>query len=171
MKIEELMAGDPTLRQIVVNYTNKNNDKVLDVVVTDLFAGYQEPVLLPPVPVDQGRQGVPSDHSGVEVRPRTNTSTSRARPKKDTYTVQKMPDSLVASFGPVLVEEDWSFLEDGLTIEEMVDSFQNTASRMVDQHFPKQTVTSTQGEKPYFTEELKQLRRQRDRIYQRTGKS
>ena len=42
---------------------------------------------------------------------------------------------------------------------------------MVDQHFPRTTVTSTQGEKPYFTEELRKLRRQRDRSYQQTGKS
>ena len=47
MKIEELMAGDPTLRQFVVNYTNKNKDKVLDIMVTDLFSGYQELMLLP----------------------------------------------------------------------------------------------------------------------------
>ena len=171
MKVEELLTGDPTLRQIVVNYTNKNKDKVLDIVVTDMFTGYQEPVLLPPVPVDQGMQGVPSDHSGVEVRPRTNLTTSRARPMKDTYTVQRMPDSLVAGFGAVLVDEDWSCLEDGMTAEEMVDSFQSTASRMVNQHFPKKTVTSTQGELPYFSEELRQIRRQRDHIYQRSGKS
>ena len=171
MKIEELMAGDPTLRQIVLQNTNKNKDKVLDVVVTDLFTGYQEPCLLPAVPVDPGRQGVPSDHSRVEVKIRTNLSTSSARPKKETFVVQRMPDSLVAGFGQVLVDENWNCLEDGMSVEEMVAAFEVTATRLVDQHFPKKRVSVVQGDLPYFTEELRQLRRQRDHIYQRNGKS
>ena len=112
MRVEELMSGDPTLRQIVLQNTNKNKDKVLDIVITDLYTGYQEPVLLPAVPVDPGRPGVPSDHAGVEVRPRTNLSTSRAKIKKNSFTVQRMPASLVSGFGPVLVGEEWNCLVD-----------------------------------------------------------
>ena len=52
LHIDKLLAGDPTLRQIVLQNTNKNKDKVLDVIVTDLYSGYQEPTLLPAVPVD-----------------------------------------------------------------------------------------------------------------------
>jgi hypothetical protein len=170
LKIEDLISGDPSLRQIVVHNTNKKKDKVLDVVVTDLYTGYQEPVLLPAVPVDPGRLGVPSDHAGVEVKPRTTLSDSKARPKKDTFMVQRMPDSLVADFGHVLVEEDWSYLQDGMSPVELVDAFQTSASRMVNHHFPKKLVSITQGEKPYFTEELRKLRRQHDHIYQKSGK-
>ena len=72
LEVEKLLSGDPSLRQIVLHNTNKNKEKVLDVIVTDLYAGYQEPVLLPAVSVDQGMQGVPSDHAGVQALPRTN---------------------------------------------------------------------------------------------------
>ena len=171
LHIEKLLSGDPSLRQIVVHNTNKNKDKVLDVVMTDLHAGYQEPVLLPAVPVDQGRQGVPSDHAGVSVSPRTNLSTSRARPRRKTFEVQRMPASLVTEFGPVLMNEAWNCLLDGMSADEMVGKFQEAASRLVDTHFPKKNITVIEGEKPYFTEELKKLRRKRDRIYQKSGKS
>ena len=106
MKLNQLLAGDPTLRQIVTRPTNKNQDKVLDVVVTDMHAGYQEPTILPAILVDEGREGVPSDHLGVEVRPRSNLSTTKARPTKKTFEVQPMPDSLVQDFGPKLVQQD-----------------------------------------------------------------
>ena len=165
-----MLAGDPTLRQIVLQNTNKNKDKIMDIVVTDLFTGYQEPVLLPAVPVDQGKQGVPSDHAGVIVIPRTNLSSSRARPRRKTFEVQRMPETLIAEFGPVLMHQTWSCLQDGMSADEMVVKFQDSATRLVDAHFPKKTVTITEGEKPYFTEELKKLRRKRDRIYQKSGK-
>ena len=132
LKIGKLLSGDPSLRQIVVHNTNKNKDKVLDVVLTDLYAGYQEPVLLPAIPVDQGRQGVPSDHAGVEVIPRTNISTTRARPRRKTVEVQRIPDSLIAEFGSVLVQQTWNCLQDGMSPDEMVASFQESATRMVD---------------------------------------
>ena len=171
LHIDKLLAGDPTLRQIVLQNTNKNKDKVLDVIVTDLYSGYQEPTLLPAVPDDPGRQGVPSDHAGVQALPRTNLSTSRARPRKRTFVVQRMPDSLVTSFGPILVQQDWSCLRDGLSTDEMVEAFQEAATGLVDSHFPKKTIIVTEGDNPYFTEELKKLRRKRDSIYQKSGKN
>ena len=170
LKINQLLSIDPALRQIVNFSTNKNQDKTLDVVVTDLYSSFQEPRRLPAIQVDQGRQGVPSDHWGVEVLPRTNSSTTKARPAKKTFTVQRMPESLVKEFGPVLAQEDWSCLEDGRSPDEMVKLFQETACRLIDQHFPHKQVTVIDGDLPYFTEELRQLRRQRDGAYQRNGK-
>jgi len=171
MKVEQLLAGDPALRQIVSQPTNKNQDKVLDVVLTDMHTGYQEPTILPPIQVDAGREGVPSDHMGVEVRPRTNLTTTRARPRRKTFMVQPMPDSLVAEFGRRLLQEDWSCLEDGMSADQLVDTFQAAATRMVDENFPRKKVTVIQGELPFFTEALRKLRKQRDSVYRIQGKS
>ena len=98
LKLDQLLAGDPALRQVVTKPTNKNQDKVLDVVVTDLHAGYQEPTILPAIQVDPGREGVPSDHLGVQVLPRSNLCVSKTRPSRRTFEVQPMPDSLVMDF-------------------------------------------------------------------------
>ena len=78
---------------------------------------------------------------------------------------------LVADFGLKLVEEKWRCIGGDLTTTEMVEQFELTAQGLVDQTFPRKNVTVTEGELPYFTEELKILRRRRNRIYQRTGKS
>ena len=171
LSIQKLLSSDPALRQIVTFNTNKNQDKTLDVVCTDVHSSYQEPNRLPAIMVDQGREGVPSDHWGVEVRPRTNTSTSKARPKKEVITVRRMPDSLVAEFGPKLAEVDWSVLLDGRTAEECVKQFHAAANRLVEQQFPTKQVTIMEDDLPYFTEVCGKLRRQRDNAYKRGGKS
>ena len=43
-----------------------------------------------------------------------------------------MPDSLIAEFGSVLVQQTWNCLQDGMSPDEMVASFQESATRMVD---------------------------------------
>ena len=121
--------------------------------------------------MDDGRDGVPSDHWGVEVKPRTNQNKSKAAPKKETIMVRRMPDSSVSSFGWTLAGQDWdSCLLAGMGSKEMVETFERKAGQMIDEHFPLKRVTVTQGELPYFTEELKNIRRQRNRIYTKEGK-
>ena len=170
--IARLLSIDPALKQIVNKNTNKNQDKILDVICTDLSAGYQEPTILPAIKVDDGKEGVPSDHLGVEARPRTNLSKSKAAPPKQSFFVRRMPDSLISSFGCKLAGQDWDgFLKAGMTSTEMANAFEARADQITNDHFPLKKVTVTQGELPYFNEELKIMRRQRDRVYVKEGKS
>ena len=172
LAIDRLLTVDPALKQIVNKNTNKNQDKILDVICTDLSAGYQEPIILPAIKIDDGREGVPSDHLGVEARPRTNLSRSKAAPQKQTIEVRRMPDSLVASFGRKLAGQDWdSCLKAGMSSTEMANAFEAKAGQVINDHFPKKKVTITQGDLPYFNEELKNIRRQRNRVYVKEGKS
>ena len=68
--------------------------------------------------------------------------------------VQRMPDSLVSAFGPVLLDDKLSCLKDGMSPKELVEAFQTSVSRLVEQNFPKKIVSVTHGELPYFTEVL-----------------
>ena len=171
LTVERLLSVDPALRQMMNFNTNKNQDKILDVICTDLFSGYQEPTILPAIKVDDGKDGVPSDHWGVEARPRTNQQQTKAAPKKETLMVRRMPDSLVSSFGWTLAGQDWdSCLTAGMGSKEMVETFERKAGQLINEHFPLKKVTVTQGDLPYFTEELKSIRRQRNRVYTKEGK-
>ena len=42
---------------------------------------------------------------------------------------------------------------------------------MIKEHFPEKTIKITNHDKPYITENLKRLRRRRQRVYQKEGKS
>ena len=85
--------------------------------------------------------------------------------------VRRMPDSLVTGFGPRLAEMDWSCLEPTMPTDKIVEKSEAAALQLVNEHFPQKQVTIIEGDQPYFTEELRQLRRQRDRAYERGGKS
>ena len=53
----------------------------------------------------------------------------------------------------------------------MVDSFERFSSDLVKRIFPSKTIHISDFDKPFITEELKILRRQRQRIYRKHGKS
>ena len=104
MKVQDLLTADPALRQVVSEPTNKNRNKTLDCIFTDMSSFFQQPSILPPIPVDEGRDGQPSDHAGVEMLPRTNLA-PRGAPVRRKVEVRRLPDSLVAEFGLTLLEE------------------------------------------------------------------
>ena len=60
---------------------------------------------------------------------------------------------------------------DGLSSSDMVDLFQKMTIDLKDIHFPKKTISITPYDKPWITEELKVIRRRRQRIYRKEGRS
>ena len=52
----------------------------------------------------------------------------------------------------------------------LVDAFENFTGDLVNDCFPEKVITITEFDKPYMTQELKQLRRKRQRVYRRAGK-
>lgn len=95
----------------------------------------------------------------------------RARPHSETFSVQPLPESLISEFAPILLIDDWGRVRDSATSTEMVENCQAISRVMVDQCFPWKTVTVRAGELPYLTEDLKKLRRLRDRTYGTQGRS
>jgi hypothetical protein len=90
--------------------------------------------------------------------PRTNMDPegSKMREKRE---VQPFPESRIVDFGFTLCQQYWSFLEDDMSSSEMIDRFMEINSKMVDAIFPKKTIQVGQGDLPYFTEELRHLKR------------
>ena len=161
MNEQDIVSICPSFRQLVLKPTRKN--KTLTIVVTDLHRFFQEPSIVPPVPVDDGAQGVPSDHQGVLVVPLNNSA-----PKKtscQTISIRPIKESSLKTFGQEMVLEDWSFLDDpGLTPTGLVEAFQMHSSHLIDKHFPLKTVTVSSHDLPFFNERLRMLKRQRQSL-------
>ena len=164
----KLLALNPDFRQIVTQNTRQN--KTLTIIISDLHRYYQTPVIIPPVPVDIPGQGVPSDHNGVLALPITAAHSQRSSQSRKVK-VRPLPTSLIHKFGNLIVNQDWSFIEEGLGPTEMVDLFQNYTDKIVKSTFPEKMVTISDHDKPYFTEELRLLRRQRQRAYRKGGRN
>ena len=171
MKIGLLTSLDPTLKQIVTGFTNKNKNKVLDVFYTDCGDLMQEPEIIPPMKVDEGKVGKDSDHSGVQVLPRTNLA-PKGTSRREKITVQRFPESRLESFGYLeLQKEDWKVLEGFETTTSMVQQFELYSEKMVNNAFPKKEVLVGADDLPYYTEELRLLKRQKVRAYEKHGQN
>ena len=102
---DKIVKHDKSLKQIVKDPTR--GDKILDVVITDLWRYYQRPTIISAVPVDDGKKGVKSDHSGVLLKLIEREETR----KKEFITriIQPMPKSLIHVFGERIMKEEISF--------------------------------------------------------------
>ena len=85
--------------------------------------------------------------------------------------VRPVPDSLISKFGSILVKEDWSFLSSEMSSTELVAAFENFSSTLIEDTFPEKDITISSWDKPYMTEELRVLRRQRQRAYRKGAKT
>ena len=169
MRIEAITNLDPTLKQLVKFYTNKKGDKVLDVILTDSHGLLQEPMILPPLQVDNNKEGKDPDHKGVQCLPRTNLA-QEGGAVRDKIVVRRFPESKIIDAGLELIEEDWNFLRDEMTVDKMVDALEGHNKTFVDKFFPEKEILVGPEEKPYFTEELRQIKRRRQRIYAKLGR-
>ena len=86
-------------------------------------------------------------------------------------TVRPLPESQIEKFGTWVTTENWKSLLPDMSSTELVESFEKITKQKVDEFFPQKTVTITAYDKPYITQELKILRRQRQRAYRKGGKS
>ena len=163
-----ILALNPSFHQIVSR--NTRNNKILTILITDLPGYYHVPQVIPPVPVDVPGHGVPSDHNGVLAVPLSSANSQR-KAETSKMTVRPLPDSLVCKFGSILVQEDWSFLAPNLSSTELVNLFEKHTSKLVESTFPEKTVTISDRDQPFMTENLKLIRRQRIRAYRKNGQS
>ena len=89
---------------------------------------------------------------------------------RETIQVQRFPDSKILEFGLALVDCSWEFLDGPLGVTEMVDRFEINHKMLVDKTFPQKDVQVGNDDKPYFTEELRQIKRRRQRAYSLHGR-
>ena len=69
-----------------------------------------------------------------------------------------------------LSAQDFGAFSD-LPVEEMVDGFQNTANAILCETFPEIIIIISPEDKPWFNEQLRNLKRSRLREYNRHGRS
>ena len=53
----------------------------------------------------------------------------------------------------------------------MVEQFQNILQELVSSTFPEKTITIYPDDKPWFTEKLRKMKRDRKRLYEKWGKT
>ena len=167
LEISALLSADPSLRQIVQQPTR--GSKILDVIITNLASFYNPPKIIPPVLPDKPGHGVPSDHNGVIATPISNESESSARLKIKKF-IRPLPESLIPAFEAKFKAHNFQALL-SLSSSEMVEQFQTIVNNTLSDIFPEKKISITPYDVPWFTEELRHLKRQRQREYVCHGKT
>ena len=168
MSISPLLIALPRLKQLVSKATC--NGKVLDVLITNLHEYYSLPIIVPPVPADNPSQGKPSDHSVPLARPHTAAGGNQKNEYR-TKISRPMPDSGIRQFGRWIIDEDWSSVVPEGSSSEQARAMQELLEYKMDEIFPTKTVKISTKDQPFITAEIKQLDRQKKRMYRRQGKS
>ena len=107
------MTVDSSLRQIVLRGTR--GLRILDVVLTNLAVFLKEPIIVPPIEVDNpSKGGKPSDHNGVVVVPRAAEDVPVLR-QKFVRTIRPITSSAIRNMGQVLTNEQWQFMDPALS--------------------------------------------------------
>ena len=167
LDIPTLLNIDPSLRQLVKKATR--GQSILDIILSNLWRFYDEPEIVPPILPDNPNKGVPSDHSGVVATPHTNPNQPHLR-SKIVKTIRPLPESLITVFGQNLENEDWTSLALMESSSNMVKHLENIFERLVSSTFPERTITIYPDDKPWFTEKLRKIKRERQRLYNKEGK-
>ena len=168
MSISPLLIALPRLKQLVSK--NTCNGKVLDVLITNLHEYYSLPIIVPPVPADNPNQGKPSDHSVPLARPHTSAGVNQKNEYR-TKISRPMPDSGIRKFGQWIINEDWSSVVPAGNSSLQARAMQELLETKVDEIFPTKSVKISTKDKFFITKEIKQLDRQKKRIYRKQGKS
>jgi hypothetical protein len=104
LKLDSILSLSPSLRQVVTSPTR--NGKILDPIITTLSRYYQSPICLPPLDNDPDKNGSPSDHMIVFMKPIDSINNNPARTKK-TVTYRPLPESGIRNMGHWIVNYSW----------------------------------------------------------------
>ena len=157
LSIDRLKSVDPALRQIVRKGTRGPN--VLTVVLTDLEVFYEEAVIVDPIEVDEpAKGGVPSDHNGVVVTPRTVTDVPVKR-QKTLRTIRPITSSSIVNIGQVFTNEKWQFMNPELPPTQLTELFEYYTGEVLNTFCPQKQVFARPDESPFVTESMKVLKR------------
>ena len=168
LSIARLLTVDPALKQIVHKETRGSS--ILTVVLTDLEVYYEEPVIVNPIAIDNpSKGGVPSDHNGVVITARADVIPVKRQ--KTVRTVRPITSSSVLNIGQVLTNEKWLFMSPQLTSTQLTELFEFYTGEVLDIFCPQKQVVSRPYEEPFVTEDMKVLRRNILREYEKMGKS
>ena len=171
MDISPIINCGLKMKQLVDKPTRR--DKILDVIITNVPDLYKSPIIVPPVPCDDPTAGVPSDHHVPVCVPHTDRY-SRPTRQYRLITHRPLPDTAINKFGRWITAETWEKVSSRIkeiTTTQHSQDLQKLLMCKLDEFCPTETFKISTQDKPWINAELKKLKRQRMREWQRNGKT
>ena len=168
LDIKPITDAVPVLKQIVDKPTH--NNRILDVIITDMKELYYPPFVKPPLENDDDLQGQASDHKVVILIP-NSLNINNNLPEKRRICTRPLPQSGMQEFGRFITAHNWSevLLENDLNRKTI--TFHKTIREKYETIFPEKILGISSLDKPWMTPQLKNVHRRMKREYWKNKKS
>ena len=123
LKLDSILDLSPNLKQVVDSPTRLNPPRILDPIITSLSAFYQKPLCLPHLDNDPDKDGSPSDHLIVYMKPIDSINNNPAR-RKVAVKFRPITDSGIQSFGKWIQKQSWENIFDAQSAHEKAEILQ-----------------------------------------------
>ena len=170
LKLDSILSLSPNFRQIVQDWTRLNPPALLDPVLTTLSCYYQVPECLDPLDPDPDKNGKPSDHKIVLVKP-VNTINNRSARKFREVKVRPFTRSGMEKLKNWFIDQDWKQVYQAENAHMKAKIFQNVLLQALDEFLPEKTRKISSDDQPWITHKLKMLDRKRKRIFHKERRS
>ena len=168
MKLDAIISLSQSMKQVVQTPTRKN--KILDPIITSLSKYYLSPECLPPLDNDPDKNGSPSDHMIVYMKPIDSANLEIGR-KQKSVTFRPLKESGIRQMGSWIVQHQWDEVLNVTTAHEKAVNLQNILLDKLNLYLPEKSSSFTSDDQPWFTHDLKQLLRSKQREYSKNRKS
>ncbi len=168
LDIKPILDSAPSMKQVVDKPTHGN--RILDILITDLFQEFYPPVIKEPLECDEDIPGQPSDHKIVLFMP-NNSPINNILPPKKIIRIRRHPQSKLDEFGRFITAHNWSSLLETQNIDEKTKIFHETIRSKYEEIFPESVINISSLDKQWMTPELKSLNRRMKREFWKNRKS
>ena len=129
LNISPILAAIPRMQNVQQLPTLKG--KNLDVLLTTMAPYDALPIIVPHVSCDNPNKGVPSDHSMPFIYPVTRATLGKQQEYVE-RTTRPLPDSAVRQLGLVLIQQNWSKVENHSDPEKQEAALQEILITLLD---------------------------------------
>ena len=124
LKLDNILNLSHDMRQLVTDVTRLDPPAMLDPIMSTLSLYYQEPVCLTPLDNDPDKNGCPSEHLIVVMRPINCIDNKSGRTYRE-IKVRPLPRSGLDKFRKWIQEEDWSKVMSATNVDEKAETLQS----------------------------------------------
>ena len=130
---------------------------------------FQEPDILPPLDNDPDKNGKPSEHKIVVMKPIDMVNNNPARTKRE-VTVRPLPESGLNKLGEWLRSTNWEKVNIAKTAHEKAEAFEAEMLAICEETVPKKKIKISSDDQPFYDDKLDKLNRKK-REYSKRRKS
>ena len=116
------------------------------------------------------KKGKLSDHWVPVCTPHTDRYSAPLRTWR-VHTYRPLPDSSVRRLGQWIVGQEWETIKDNLSPTEQAVKLEKLLQNKLDEFCPQKSMKIGSQDKPFITQELKNIHRRKSREYTKNGKS